>query len=412
MSNQYQCLRGMQDMVPAQSEKMAAIEATMANIAKQYGYQIINFPILESISLFQKSIGIETDIIGQEMYAFTDRNEDVIALRPEGTAGCLRSCLANGLIQRTKQKLFYIGPMFRRERPQRGRFRQFQHFGVEVYGYPSGGIDAELICMSHKMWTTLGIKNLTLTVNYLGSPSSRKKYHETLMAYWQKHMGLLSDAEKTRAINNPLRLLDSKNPALSALIDEAPSIESCLSDKEQQCYTSILRMLDNHGIQYQKSHRLVRGLDYYSDFIFEWISSDLGAQSTICGGGRYDPLTQSMGENIPAIGFAAGVDRIAEIIDNPSTAKIQIYIYAESPELLQSFIPKLDKARHSNAIINIDHASGKLKSKINAASTLNYNYVVIIQPEGIKQIAIESNSATLISQDEFLQWYASLNTGA
>ena len=401
----------MRDLTLEQSALIDFVEHMMCSIALQYGYQSIHFPILESLSLFQKSIGIETDIVGQEMYAFKDKNDETIALRPEGTAGCLRASLANSLIQRQKQKLFYTGPMFRRERPQRGRFRQFQQFGVEVYGYPSGLIDAELILMSQRIWEELELDNITLEVNYLGSPASRQEYHRVLSEYWEKHMDKLTDAEKQRAKENPLRLLDSKNPELADIIHEAPAIFDSLSDDEKACYASILKQLDVYGIEYIESHRLVRGLDYYSDFIFEWVSADLGAQSTICGGGRYDPLVKSMGEDIAAAGFAIGIDRVAELISESPQLPIRVSVCGKEPEHLLPCLIGLENIRHEYAIINIDPTAGKIKSKINAAKQDGADFIAIISDSEVKLISISDDNATQMTLTEFYQWYLSLSEG-
>lgn len=405
MSSKYQCLRGMRDLTPRESMRMEYIQLVMKGVATQYGYDPIHFPILESEDLFKKSIGIETDIVGQEMYTFEDKNENRIALRPEGTAGCLRSVLANGLIQRQKQKLFYCGPMFRRERPQKGRFRQFGHFGVEVYGYSSGPIDVELILMSKRMWQILDLKNLNLHINYLGSPESRKTYHKVLHGYWKDHQSKLTSDEKIRADNNPLRLLDSKNPDLSQLIENAPSVRDSLNAQEREQYAMILELLNQHEIPFIESNRLVRGLDYYSDFIFEWISDDLGAQSTIMGGGRYDPLVKAMGHDIPAIGFAAGIDRIEAILNHEPPRHLKVTVAFESLELYVDFGVKLESIRHPNATLNIDTQPGKMKSKINHAQSANSDYLLYISSESFKLIGLNDNSSQEVTFEHFINWY-------
>lgn len=404
MTTNYQCLRGMRDLPPAQAERMQYIHQAFQKTATQYGCSPIQFPLLESVRLFQKSIGIETDIIGQEMYAFEDKNGDMIALRPEGTAGCLRSVLANGLIQRQRAKVFYAGPMFRRERPQQGRFRQFDHFGVEMYGYPSGGIDAELILMTAQVWKTLALQNITLYVNYLGSPDSRTHYRETLYQYWQSHFESLTAEEQKRAEHNPLRLLDSKNPSISTLIDQAPKIRDSLSENELRAYQSILTQLDAAGIKYVESNRLVRGLDYYSDFIFEWISSDLGAQSTICGGGRYDPLVQSMGHDIPATGFAAGVDRIEQLLPPLHPNKTNIYLSGETDNAIAKLSQAIYPHRTESKEVNIDYVPGKLKNKVKAANAYHYA-AYIFDDNQIKVIDLKNDNSKTYPIEDFLSWY-------
>lgn len=407
MTSKYQCLRGMRDLTPNESQRMEYILDLLKSIAIQYGYQPLHFPILESAELFKKSIGSETDIIGQEMYTFEDKNESVVALRPEGTAGCLRSVLANGLIQRQKQKLFYFGPMFRRERPQKGRFRQFSQFGVEVFGYPTGAIDVELILMSNKMWKALNLKNINLHINYLGSLKSRIQYHKVLQNYWLEHKDKLSSDEQIRAIENPLRLLDNKNPSLTELIDNAPAIAEHLTESELAEYTQIKEMLNKHNIPFTESHRLVRGLDYYSDFIFEWISDDLGSQSTIIGGGRYDSLVQSMGYEVPAIGFAAGIDRIETLLTQDIPRHPAVTVAFEDISLYQEYSVKLEALRHPNTVLIIDGQVGKLKNKINHAQH-NSDHLLYISKESLKLISLDGKPSQVITFDAFKDWYQQL----
>jgi histidyl-tRNA synthetase len=407
MTSKYQSLRGMRDLTPKESQRMEYIADLLKSIVIQYGYQPLHFPILESAELFRKSIGIETDIIGQEMYTFEDKNDSVIALRPEGTAGCLRSVLANGLIQRQKQKFFYCGPMFRRERPQKGRFRQFSHFGVEIFGYPTGAIDVELILMSSKMWQALNLENINLHINYLGSPKSRAQYHKILQNYWLEHKDQLSEDEKVRASENPLRLLDNKNPKLTDLIDNAPAIIDHLTEDELAQYTQIKEMLNKHNIPFIESHRLVRGLDYYSDFIFEWISDDLGSQSTILGGGRYDPLVKSMGYDIPAIGFAAGIDRIEAILTQDIPRHPAVTVAFEDISLYQEYNVKLEALRHPNTILIIDGQVGKLKNKINHAQHQS-DHLLYISKESLKLISLDGKPSQIVTFDAFKDWYQQL----
>lgn len=409
MTANYQCLRGMRDIPPHQALRMQHIQYTFGEIAKQFGCLPVQFPILESVSLFQKSIGIETDIIGQEMYGFEDKNGELIALRPEGTAGCLRSMLANGLIQRQKAKVFYSGPMFRRERPQQGRFRQFDHFGVEMYGYPSGGIDVELILISAKVWERLKIPNLTLHLNYLGSPESRTSYRDKLKQYWEQYHDQLSPEEQQRAQNNPLRLLDSKNPEISDLISEAPRIKDSLASSELETYQTILSQLDQHGISYIESNRLVRGLDYYSDFIFEWICSDLGAQSTVCGGGRYDPLVKQMGHDVPATGFAAGIDRIESILPELPETQTQIYLAGEDLSGILQLAQVIYPHRHQSAAINIDYQAGKLKNKLKISSNHHSHTAYIYGDGNIKVIGHKTDESISYTIDSFMTWYGHLS---
>lgn len=400
----------MRDLDPITSNRMLYIEQTFIDIAKQYGYDMIRFPILESTELFKKSIGIETDIVGQEMYNFDDKSDSNISLRPEGTAGCLRSCLASGLIQRNKQKLFYLGSMFRRERPQQGRFREFTHFGVETFGYPSGLIDVELIDMTHRVWKKLKLQNIKLHINYLGSPESRKLYHETLSTYWKENMSKLSESEQKRAESNPLRLLDSKNPDIAELIKNAPTIVNSLNSDEKLNYQAIKNQLTSLNIAFIESHKLVRGLDYYSDFIFEWISDDLGAQSTICGGGRYDTLVESMGADVPATGFAAGIDRIELLLPKQTSQQNQVFICAADDSYIHDFLPFLSKAREYNIKIELDPVTGKIKNKIKSATDNGFGYIVILYPENqLKIVNTKHDESKQLSFADFVHWCNNLN---
>lgn len=394
----------MRDLTPSQSKRFAYIEKSLCDIANQYGYSPIRFPILENAELFRKSIGIETDIVGSEMYSFEDKNNITVALRPEGTAGCLRSALANSIIQRDRQKLYYLGPMFRRERPQMGRYRQFQQFGVEVFGLASGSIDAEIIDMTQSILDTLGIK-ATLHVNYLGSPESRKTYREQLKAYWLQHSEQLSEAEKNRAQDNPLRLLDSKNPELASIIDDAPKISAALSADELNNYQSILSLINKLDIPFVQSEKLVRGLDYYSDFIFEWISDELGAQSTVIGGGRYDPLTQSMGHDIPATGFAIGIDRLEQLLP-PLPNEHKVYCAFENQAILEEASILLYKEISHAIPMYIDQHIGKFKSKLNTAAQQQYSYFAYFNHDmTVKLIDISLDKPQTLSFDEYRSWY-------
>ncbi|MDC3180753.1 histidine--tRNA ligase [Gammaproteobacteria bacterium] len=380
------CLRGMRDIQTNIATLMRDIEQVLINTSKQFGYQEIRFPQLEHSSLFEKSIGIETDVVGQEMYQFTDKNGDVISLRPEGTAGCLRSAIQTGLIPRQRQKLFYLGQMFRRERPQKGRYREFAQFGVEAYGYPDGLIDVELIALTSKMWEALGINMPKLYINYLGKLETRLAYRSVLSQYWQKHLDQLSEEEQVRAKENPLRLLDSKNPALSHLINGAPSLLDHLSADEQEAFHATQQTLDQLGIKYEVSSQLVRGLDYYSDFVFEWVSDDLGAQGTICGGGRYDLLCHNMGCDTPATGFAIGIDRLALLLGEKSSIVTKVFICAQEAQHLQSnYANIVQHQQQLNLSINIDFQTKKIK-KIHAAKDKGYTHSILIEEDSFKLV--------------------------
>jgi histidyl-tRNA synthetase len=371
-------------MKPDLARKMRYIELEIIEIANQYGYSEVRFPHLESSQLFEKSIGIETDVVGQEMYQFTDKNNESVSLRPEGTASCLRSSIHNSLIPRQKQKLFYLGQMFRRERPQKGRYREFTQFGLEAFGYPTGLIDVEMIMITDQIWKKLGIQQPTLVINYLGALDTRQRYRNLLCEYWAQHASVLNEDEKARATQNPLRLLDSKNPALTEIIQNAPSLLDQLTNEEQLCFQKIQSQLTSSDIQFVISSKLVRGLDYYSDFVFEWISDDLGAQGTICGGGRYDLLCQNMGCDTPATGLAIGVDRLALLVDKSFIPKTNVVICSEDAILLEEHYHLVESIRQVTAYpIHIDFHAKKIK-KIHSAKDKGFSHTVILSQNSFK----------------------------
>lgn len=314
MNTHLQAVRGMNDIVPPMSAAWREFEATVAALLTSYGYGEIRLPIVEQSAVFKRSIGDATDIVQKEMYTFDDRNGDSLTLRPEGTAGCVRAVLQNGLLQHTPLRLWYAGPMFRHERPQRGRHRQFHQIGVEAFGAAGPDIDAEVILMTARLWGALGIGNLRLEMNSLGSGAARAGYRETLTNYFRDNFEALDEDSRDRLERNPLRILDSKNPAMRALIDSAPSLADHLDDESRIHFETLCKTLAANGVEVHRNPRLVRGLDYYSKTVFEWITSELGAQGTVCAGGRYDALVELMGgKPTPAIGFAMGVERLLEL---------------------------------------------------------------------------------------------------
>ena len=314
MSAHLQAVRGMNDIVPPMSAAWREFEAIVAALLTSYGYGEIRLPLVEQSAVFKRSIGDATDIVQKEMYTFDDRNGDSLTLRPEGTAGCVRAVLQNGLLQHTPLRLWYAGPMFRHERPQRGRHRQFHQIGVEAFGAVGPDIDAEVILMTARLWRALGIDNLRLEMNSLGSSAARGRYREALSAYFREHFDVLDQDSRDRLERNPLRILDSKNPAMGELIAGAPALTDHLDDESHTHFENLCAMLAANGVDVQRNPRLVRGLDYYSKTVFEWITTELGAQGTVCAGGRYDGLVELMGgKPTPAIGFAMGVERLLEL---------------------------------------------------------------------------------------------------
>jgi len=314
MSEHLQAIRGMNDILPVDSGDWRALENALVAILDAYDYREIRLPIVEQTAVFKRSIGDTTDIVQKEMYSFDDRNGDNLTLRPEGTAGCVRAVLQHGLLQHQPLRLWYRGPMFRHERPQRGRQRQFHQIGAEVFGPPGPDVDAELILITARMWRALGLDTLRLEINSLGTAEARAAYRDVLTRYFAAHRDALDADSVTRLERNPLRILDSKNPDMTAIIADAPSLADHLDDESRAQFDALQGILADNGVECVVNPRLVRGLDYYSRTVFEWITSELGAQGTVCAGGRYDGLVELMGgKPTPAVGFAMGLERLLEL---------------------------------------------------------------------------------------------------
>ena len=309
-----QAIRGMKDISPEETPYWHVIEENIRRVLAGYGYREIRTPLLEQTDLFARSIGEVTDIVEKEMYTFEDRNGDSLTLRPEGTAGCVRACIENGLLHNQTQRLWYAGPMFRHERPQKGRYRQFHQVGVETFGFYGPDIDAELILMSASLWRALGLFDLTLEINSLGSSENRAVYREKLVEYFSAHRERLDEDSQRRLHSNPLRILDSKNPDMQQLIEDAPRLHDHLDQESVEHFEALRSFLDSVGMAYRVNPRLVRGLDYYNKTVFEWVTTQLGAQGTVCAGGRYDGLVEQLGgKPVPAAGFALGIERLIEL---------------------------------------------------------------------------------------------------
>jgi histidyl-tRNA synthetase len=328
-----QSIRGMNDLLPEQSATWQYVEETLARLVASYGYREIRFPILEKTDLFKRAVGEVTDIVEKEMYSFDDRNGDALSLRPEGTAGCVRACIENGLLHNQTQRLWYTGPMFRHERPQKGRLRQFHQIGVEAFGLLGPDIDAELLLLTARLWRELKIDHaLELQINSLGTSEERVAYREALVAYLNNFHDDLDEDSQRRLTTNPLRILDSKNPDTQSLLKDAPVLNDFLGVASKQHFEHICAMLDTAGVSYVINSKLVRGLDYYSQTVFEWVTTDLGAQGTICAGGRYDSLVDLLGgKSCPAVGLAIGLERLIMLLDAlgtvPDSVAQQIDLY-------------------------------------------------------------------------------------
>ena len=308
-------IRGMNDILPADAARWQFLESTVADVLATYGYSEIRLPLVEQTALFKRSIGEVTDIVEKEMYTFDDRNGDSLTLRPEGTAGCVRAAIQHGLLT-VAQRLWYSGPMFRHERPQKGRQRQFHQIGVECFGIATPDMDAELILICARLWQRLGISDVvTLELNSIGSSVARKAYREALVDYLREREDGLDEDSRRRLDSNPLRILDSKNPDTQALLDDAPGLEDFLDDESVEDFATLCGLLDAAGVSYRINRRLVRGLDYYNKTVFEWVTDALGAQGTVCAGGRYDGLVAQLGgRDTPGVGFAMGMERLVLLL--------------------------------------------------------------------------------------------------
>ncbi len=317
MAKAIQAIRGMNDCLPTDSPLWQKVEDSIKRVVSGYGYSEIRMPIVEMTHLFKRAIGEVTDVVEKEMYTFEDRNGDSLTLRPEGTASCVRAGIENGLLYNQEQRLWYMGPMFRHERPQKGRYRQFHQVGAEVFGLDGPDVDAELIMMTARLWRELGIaEHIRLELNSIGSLEARANYRVALIAFLEQHLDVLDDDCKRRMHTNPMRVLDSKNAAVQAILVDAPKLSEYLDDESKQHFSGLCELLDAAGIQYQVNERLVRGLDYYNRTVFEWITESLGAQGTVCGGGRYDGLVEQLGgKPTPAVGFAMGVERLVLMME-------------------------------------------------------------------------------------------------
>lgn len=307
----------MNDCLPTQSPLWQKVEGVVKNVISAYGYSEVRMPIVEMTHLFSRAIGEVTDVVEKEMYTFEDRNGDSLTLRPEGTAGCVRSGIENGLLYNQEQRLWYMGPMFRHERPQKGRYRQFHQCGVEVFGLDGPDVDAELIMMTARLWRELGIaQHVRLELNSIGSLEARANYRTALIDYLEQYQNVLDEDCKRRMYTNPLRVLDSKNPDVQAILGDAPQLSDYLDAESKQHFAGLCELLDAAGIEYTVNQRLVRGLDYYNRTVFEWITESLGSQGTVCGGGRYDGLVEQLGgKPTPAVGFAMGLERLVLMME-------------------------------------------------------------------------------------------------
>lgn len=375
----------MNDILAQDTPRWQFIEQTVGDVLAAYGYQEIRLPIVEKTELFKRSIGEMTDIVEKEMYTFEDRNGDSLTLRPEGTAGCVRAVIQNGLIYNQQQRFWYAGPMFRHERPQKGRYRQFHQIGVEAFGMPGPDVDAEVIAISDRIFRRLGIDTVTLEINTLGTASCRAAYRDVLVQYFRDHQAALDEDSLRRLESNPLRILDSKNPAMQAVIAAAPQLADYLDDESRAHFDRLRELLDRLNIRYRLNPRLVRGLDYYTHVVFEWVTDRLGAQNAVCSGGRYDGLVSQLGGSVtPAVGFALGLERTVALLELSGHAGIsrepQVYLVCagEQAELVGLSLAEQLRNEVPDLRVQCNCGGGSFKAQLKRADRSGAEIAVIL----------------------------------
>jgi histidyl-tRNA synthetase len=389
-------VKGMNDLLPQEAYRWEFLERTIQSLAKSYGYQNIRTPIVEHTEVFQRGIGEVTDIVEKEMYSFEDRlNGEQLTLRPEGTAAVVRAVVEQNLLYEGPKRLFYIGPMFRHERPQRGRYRQFHQFGVEALGFAGAELDAELILMSARLWDDLGLTGVRLEINSLGNEAERKSHRVALVEYFENHLGQLDEDSQRRLKSNPLRILDSKNPQMQDLVIAAPKLIEYLGQESLEHFEKLQYLLKANNLPFKINPRLVRGLDYYNLTVFEWITDELGAQGTIAGGGRYDPLIERMGgKAAPACGWAMGIERVVELmkeqgLEEQAQAQCDIYMIHAGGQTLEPTLVLAERLRSAGIDVlmhaSLDGLPASFKSQMKKADASGALYAVIIGEDELKE---------------------------
>ena len=388
-----QAIRGMNDLLPDDTVVWQYLEEKVRGILAQYGVREIRMPIVEQTELFKRSIGEVTDIVEKEMYTFEDRNGDSLTLRPEGTACCVRAAEQHGLLFNQTQKLWYTGPMFRHERPQKGRYRQFHQIGVECFGFSGPDIDAELIMLTARLWRALGIDQaVRLQINTLGQTEERAAFKQALVAYLSQYKADLDEDSVRRLDSNPLRILDSKNATTQKILEDAPSLWEFLGDASRQHFEGLLALLRDAGIAYEHNPRLVRGLDYYSNAVFEWVTDALGAQGTVCAGGRYDGLVAQLGgKGTPATGFAMGMERLVLLLEElgvvPASQRevVDIFIVAAGDGAQQNAFAIAEGLRDTSTLRVVQHhGGGSFKSQMKKADKSGARFALILGDQEVR----------------------------
>lgn len=393
MARKIQAIRGMNDILPDQSSVWLYLEKTVADVVKSYGYQQIRFPIVENTDLFKRGVGETTDIVEKEMYTFDDRNGESLTLRPEGTASCVRAADQAGLLFNQTQRLWYTGPMFRYERPQKGRYRQFHQIGVESFGMGSADIDAELIILSARLWKKLGLlEHVELQLNTIGLASERETYKAALVDYLTEFKDQLDEDSQRRLGTNPLRILDSKDESTQAVLKDAPNLEDFIGEESQAHFDLLQAILKANGISYVINRRLVRGLDYYGKTVFEWVTTHLGSQATVCAGGRYDGLVEQLGgKSTPAVGFAMGIERLVLLLETlnltPDEAKFSTDVFVismgDDAELASFVLAERLREKNSNLVVLRHCGGGNFKNQMKKADRSEARFTIVLGQDEI-----------------------------
>ena len=387
MAKNIQAIRGMNDYLPEETALWQRIEGTLKQVLGSYGYSEIRLPIVEQTPLFKRAIGEVTDVVEKEMYTFEARNGESLTLRPEGTAGCVRAGIEHGLLYNQEQRLWYIGPMFRYERPQKGRYRQFHQLGAEVFGLQGPDVDAELILLTARWWKALGIaEHVKLELNSIGSLEARANYRDALVAFLEQHVEVLDEDCKRRMYSNPLRVLDSKNPEVQALLNDAPRLSEYLDEESRAHFAGLCELLAQAGIPYTVNERLVRGLDYYNRTVFEWVTTSLGAQGTVCAGGRYDGLVEQLGGRAtPAVGFAMGLERLVLLVQavNPefkAPSAIDVYVISSGAGTQSAAMQLAEQVRDAAPQLKLmtNYGGGNFKKQLTRADKWGARIALIL----------------------------------
>ena len=397
MADKLTAVKGMNDILPPDSARWEALETAVRQVMHLHAYRNIRTPIVEPTALFVRGLGEVTDIVEKEMYSFEDRlNGEQLTLRPESTAGVVRAAVEHNMLYDGGKRLYYMGPMFRHERPQRGRYRQFHQIGAEALGFGGPEVDAELILLAHALWQALGLKDVRLELNSLGQPPERKQHRAALIGYFEQHLDQLDEDAKRRLHSNPLRILDSKNPAMKALNEAAPKLLDFLGPESLAHFNAVRAMLDANGVIYSINPRLVRGMDYYNLTVFEFITDRLGSQGTVCGGGRYDDLVAEIGgKPAPAVGWALGVERVLELLkeQGDATAELVPNVYAIISEAsaLPQVLPVLQSLRQMGVSVQMHAPSGavegmgSMKSQFKKADSSGAHFALVFGPDELTQ---------------------------